>query len=70
MAGILHLMDSKKRKSELARLRKQAKNGGNSIKAKIARGELPTDYYKTLGKRGGNAKWHNNPNGAKLKKKK
>lgn len=63
-------MDKVKKKRELARLRSQARAGGNSIKDKIARGELPADYYKKLGSRGGNSKWHNNPNGPKKNGKK
>lgn len=70
MAGILRAMNGANRKKELARLRKQAKSGGNSIKAKIARGELPADYFKTLGSKGGNKKWHGSTKGKKLKAKK
>lgn len=60
-------MNGAAKKKELDRLRKQAKRGGNAIKDKIARGELPKDYFKTLGKGGGNKKWHGSTKGKKVK---
>lgn len=63
-------MNKAQKKKELERLRKQATKGGNAIKDKIGRGELPKDYFKTLGSGGGNKKWHGSTKGKKLKAKK